>query len=108
MHTPYASRRFSLYSTRIACILLLSIFTFILDAYAQESVEKFESTITINKDGSMHVRESITVHAEGNQIKKGRKGNETSAGYIYRYRDCGDTGSGALIITYRTFRRLNT
>ena len=71
MHTPYASRKFLLYNTCIVCALLLSIFTLILDAYAQENIENFESTITINKDGSMHVREAITVHAEGNQIKKG-------------------------------------
>ena len=71
MHTPHASCRISRRIALIACALLLCIATMCLDAYAQERIESFASTITINKDGSMHVREAIVVHAEGNQIKKG-------------------------------------
>ena len=71
MHTPHACRRISRRFALIACALLLCIATLCLDAYAQERIESFASTITINKDGSMHVRETIVVHAEGNQIKKG-------------------------------------
>ena len=71
MHTPHACRRISHRFMFIACTLLLCIATLCLDAYAQERIESFASTITINKDGSMHVREAIVVHAEGNQIKKG-------------------------------------
>ena len=71
MHTPHASCRISRRIALIVCALLLCIATMCLDAYAQERIESFASTITINKDGSMHVREAIVVHAEGNQIKKG-------------------------------------
>ena len=35
------------------------------------SIGTVASTVTIHQDGSMHVREAIVVHAEGNQIKKG-------------------------------------
>ena len=71
MHTPQASRRFLRPIALAACALMLCITTLYPDAYAQEYIDSFASIITINKDGSMHVREAITVHAEGNQIKKG-------------------------------------
>lgn len=71
MHMPHTSPRFMRPMTGIACALLFCITAMCLDAYAQEHIESFASTVTINKDGSMHVREVITVQAEGNQIKKG-------------------------------------
>ena len=71
MHTPHAKCSFSRLITHIVCALLLSITALCLDAHAQERIESFASTVTVNKDGSMHVREAITVQAEGNQIKKG-------------------------------------
>ena len=71
MQTPHASRKFSRHIALIACALLLCTTALYPDAYAQEYIESFASTITINKNGSMHVREAIVVHAEGNQIKKG-------------------------------------
>ena len=71
MHTPHTSRKISRRFALITCALLFCIASMRLDAYAQERIESFASSITVNKDGSMHVREAIVVHAEGNQIKKG-------------------------------------
>jgi len=36
-----------------------------------ERIRSFHSEIVVNEDGSLHVTESITVHAEGQQIKRG-------------------------------------
>ena len=38
---------------------------------AQENIENFSSDIRIHVDGSMQVHETITVHATGDQIKRG-------------------------------------
>lgn len=71
MHTLHASRTFTRHAAPVICALLLCISALCHNACAQERIDRFASTITINKDGSMHVREAIVVHAEGNQIKKG-------------------------------------
>lgn len=71
MHTPNASSWFTRRIALTVCALLLCIHAMCLAAYAQERIESFASTVTIHQDGSMHVREAIVVHAEGNQIKKG-------------------------------------
>ena len=71
MHTPYASSWFTRRIALTVCALLLFIHAMCFAASAQERIESFASTVTIHQDGSMHVREAIVVHAEGNQIKKG-------------------------------------
>ncbi|WP_374279496.1 DUF2207 domain-containing protein [Desulfovibrio sp.] len=71
MHTFHIARVLTFRIAFIACTLLFFISVLYSETCAQESIESFSSTITINKDGSMHVRETIVVHAEGNQIKKG-------------------------------------
>ncbi|UIA99451.1 DUF2207 domain-containing protein [Desulfovibrio desulfuricans] len=71
MHTPNASSWFTRRIALTVCALLLCIHAMCLAAYAQERIESFASTVTIHQDGSMHVREAIVVHTEGNQIKKG-------------------------------------
>src|SRR6476659_6545774 len=40
-------------------------------ASAQEKIRAYNSQIEIRADGSIDVTESITVHAEGNQIRRG-------------------------------------
>ena len=40
-------------------------------ARAQEIIRAYNSQIEIRTDGSIDVTESITVHAEGNQIRRG-------------------------------------
>lgn len=71
MHKPMLRRILAGRMAILACALLLCIHAMCRPACAQESIDSFASTITIHKDGSMHVREAITVRAEGNQIKKG-------------------------------------
>ncbi len=61
-------------------------------ALAEERIENFVSDVTVNVDGSLDVRETITVRAEGNAIKRGilrdfpttyrdRLGNRVRAGF---------------------------
>jgi len=38
---------------------------------AQEQIKSYDEQIQINRDGSIDVTENITVHAEGNQIRRG-------------------------------------
>ena len=52
-------------------LLLLCLLAEIGTAAAAERIDAFASTVTIHKDGRMRVRESITVTAEGDQIRKG-------------------------------------
>ena len=54
--------------------ILLAFFCFILagyDAAADERILSFHSDIQVLADGSMTVNESITVRAEGRNIKRG-------------------------------------
>ena len=71
MHPFHASIRFTGRIALTICALMLCIHVMCLAAYTQERIESFASIVTIHPDGSMHVREAIVVHAEGNQIKKG-------------------------------------
>ena len=71
MHDLRTIRIFTRHIAFIACFVLFCITAQYHNACAQEQIDRFDSTVTINKDGSMHVREVIVVHAEGNQIKKG-------------------------------------
>lgn len=50
-------------------VLLLCLAT--TSAVAREVINRFISDVTINVDGSLDVRETITLRAEGNQIKRG-------------------------------------
>ena len=40
-------------------------------AAAEETIERFQSDITVARDGTLTVAETIRVHAEGNKIKRG-------------------------------------
>ena len=60
--------------------MLKSIYKFLLlifclfiafPVYAEEYIEQFDSNIIVNPDGSLTVAETITVHHEGEQIKRG-------------------------------------
>ena len=52
----------------VALFILLSA---ALPAVAEEVIRNFISDVTVNVDGSLDVRETITVNAEGNQIRRG-------------------------------------
>jgi hypothetical protein len=51
------------------CLLLLIAFA--VPAWAEERITDFVSAATVNADASLTVRETITVVAEGNQIRRG-------------------------------------
>lgn len=51
--------------------LLLLFLMALTSAFAQERILSYDSDIHVNDDGSMLVRETIKVHAEGQQIKHG-------------------------------------
>jgi uncharacterized membrane protein YgcG len=55
----------------IAILLSLGLFGISINALAVERIIGFHSDITVHKDGSMTVRETIAVVAEGRQIKRG-------------------------------------
>ena len=42
-----------------------------LPAFAAEYIEHFDSNIIVNSDGSLTITETITIHHEGNKIKRG-------------------------------------
>ena len=52
-------------------ILLLGLFAITSNAQAEERILDFHSNIRIEKSGDMTVRETITVQAEGRQIRRG-------------------------------------
>jgi uncharacterized membrane protein YgcG len=49
----------------------LSLIVLATTVHAQERITRYDSQIQINPDGSLDVTESISVHAEGNQIRRG-------------------------------------
>src|SRR5687767_6945178 len=49
-------------------LLLLAL---AIPANAEERIERFHSGVTVYKDGSIDVVETIVVRAEGNEIKRG-------------------------------------
>jgi uncharacterized membrane protein YgcG len=53
---------------RFVALVLLAVAA---RAGAQERISSYDSQIQINRDGSLDVTENITVHAEGNQIRRG-------------------------------------
>ena len=52
-----------------AALLLLLLAAW--PAAAEEVIRNFISDVTVNADGSIDVRETITVRAEGNEIRRG-------------------------------------
>ena len=50
---------------------LSSLFVLALPAFAQERILSYDSTVAVNADGSLDVSETIKVHAEGNDIRRG-------------------------------------
>jgi uncharacterized membrane protein YgcG len=56
---------------RIILSALLLLFTVAIPAAAQEVIRNFVSDVTIAPDGELTARETITVYAEGNQIRRG-------------------------------------
>ena len=57
-------RRFLLFAVALACLLPLP-------AAAQEVIERFIATVSVEADGTLEVHESITVRAEGRLIRHG-------------------------------------
>ena len=61
--------------TRLRMLVLslcaLALPALALPAPAQERILSYDSAITVNADGSMDVVETIRVHAEGNDIRRG-------------------------------------
>jgi Predicted membrane protein (DUF2207). len=55
----------------VAAIAVTVALCFAQTARAQEIIRAYNSQVEINPDGSIDVTESITVHAEGNQIRRG-------------------------------------
>ena len=55
----------------LAAILLILIIQPFSFSYQPEKILSYDSKITVNKDASMIVTETITVHSEGLQIKRG-------------------------------------
>lgn len=47
------------------------LFALALPAFAQERILSYDSTIAVNADGSLDVTETVKVHAEGNDIRRG-------------------------------------
>jgi uncharacterized membrane protein YgcG len=58
-------------SLRTALCILLFLACGIAAGQAQEVIRAFTSDVTVGADGQLTVRETITVRAEGNQIRRG-------------------------------------
>ncbi len=60
---------------RLFCALRLVVLTLALvstaPATAEEVIERFASEVTVGRDGTLTVMETIRVHAEGDRIKRG-------------------------------------
>ena len=56
---------------RALATILILLFGLGQLAFAEEVIRNFVSDVTVNADGSLDVRETITVRAEGNQIRRG-------------------------------------
>jgi uncharacterized membrane protein YgcG len=53
----------------LATILWFALAAF--PAFAEEAIENFHSDIVVDRDGTVHVTETIRVRAEGNEIRRG-------------------------------------
>lgn len=56
---------------RVLAAVLIMLFGLGHAAMAEEVIRNFVSDVTVNADGSLDVRETITVRSEGNQIRRG-------------------------------------
>lgn len=56
---------------RILASILILLFSLGRSALAEEVIRNFVSDVTVNADGSLDVRETITVRAEGREIRRG-------------------------------------
>jgi len=65
------SMRMKLWSRHLCCLLYILLFLQSSPASADERIRVFHSDITVREDSTMTVRETITVRAEGVQIKRG-------------------------------------
>ena len=55
----------------ISKIFLITLFLFAIPAQAAEYIKLFQSDIVVKEDGSLDIVEEITVHHEGNLIRRG-------------------------------------
>lgn len=55
----------------VAMALLLVALLFSLPVMAEETITSFDTAVTLKTDGSVEVTETITVNAEGSQIRRG-------------------------------------
>jgi uncharacterized membrane protein YgcG len=53
------------------CLAILTLPAIVFPALAEEAIENFRSDITVARDGTVHVEETIKVRAEGNEIRRG-------------------------------------
>ena len=56
---------------RVLAFVIAFLFGFAGPAFADERIVGFISDVTVNADASLDVRETITVKAEGNEIRRG-------------------------------------
>ncbi|KAA0213335.1 MAG: DUF2207 domain-containing protein [Lautropia sp.] len=56
---------------RVATLALAGVAALAASAHAEEAIERFDSTIEVRADGDLAVTETIVVHAEGAQIRRG-------------------------------------
>ena len=56
---------------RRSALFFLLLVSLALPAAAREAITSFISDVTVNTDGSMDVRETITVRSEGDEIRHG-------------------------------------
>ncbi len=56
---------------RVLAFVFALVFSLPTSAYAEERITSFISDVTVNADASLDVRETITVTAEGNDIRRG-------------------------------------
>ena len=77
---------------RILAFVIALVFSLAAPVGAEERIVNFISDVTVNADASLDVRETITVNAEGNDIRRGilrdfptaytdRRGNRTRVGF---------------------------
>lgn len=72
---------FKRFAALVLCLLCLIFSSF---ANASEYIEHFNSDITVNPDGSLTITETLTVHHEGRQIRRGlARGLSTAKGEHY-------------------------
>ena len=72
--SPVASDRGGTAASRLAIAFLFCVVAWLAtsaSAHAEEAIEDFRSDIVLDRDGTVHVTETIRVRAEGNIIRRG-------------------------------------